>query len=216
MLLIFFAPLLIASIAAFLKGEAPASRDTWQYVNSIVHEIGGLSLLAYILSRSGRGWRDLGFQFTFGQLGVGVVLCVAFVMLAWFVYYILEAAQYSLFHTWIKPWDLSGVFGTTSAWVLVPFVLLNPWFEEGIVRGYVMTELRGLTGSSVVAVLGSTILQIGYHLYQGPVNAVMVGVGFLLLSVFYARTKKLLPVIVSHTAIDVISVLMFVYRAKGH
>jgi membrane protease YdiL (CAAX protease family) len=107
-------------------------------------------------------------------------------------------------------WD----HGPTAIWVWVPFILLNPWFEEVLVRGYVMTEVAELSGSAALAVFVSTAIQTGYHLYQGPVNTVIVGSCFLMLSLYYAKTRKLFPVIMAHTIMDVLAWIHLIYQ--GH
>ncbi len=49
----------------------------------------------------------------------------------------------------------------------IPFFLQNPFFEELIVRAYLMTEIGELTGSWLLAVLVSSLVQASYHLYYG-------------------------------------------------
>jgi len=51
--------------------------------------------------------------------------------------------------------------------VVIPFSLLNPFFEELIVRAYLMTEIMDLTGSAMLAIATSVLLQASYHLYYG-------------------------------------------------
>ncbi len=214
-LLVAIAPLWVSSFHAFLKGGTLTDRDTAHYMNAVVHEAAALCLLAYVLRRSRRGWKDIGLRVSIGQVGIGICLFIATSVLTAAGYYVLQYAHFAVFGAWARPWDLSGILGTTSLWVLVPFILLNPWFEESIVRGYLMTELQALTGSSLAAVLISTLLQAGYHLYQGTVNATMVGISFLVLSLYYLKTRELLPVIVAHTIMDAYAITMLLYRLSG-
>jgi membrane protease YdiL (CAAX protease family) len=71
------------------------------------------------------------------------------------------------------------------------------------VVGYLMTRLRQLGLSTVTIVACSAVLRGSYHLYQGfgafVGNAVM-GVVFAL---FFLRTKRVMPLIVAHTLLDV-------------
>jgi membrane protease YdiL (CAAX protease family) len=94
-----------------------------------------------------------------------------------------------------------------SVWWAVPVLILsavqNAVLEEVVVVGYLMTRLRDMTWSTAAIVATSAILRGSYHLYQGfgafVGNAVM-GVVFAL---FFLRTKRVLPLIVAHTILDV-------------
>jgi membrane protease YdiL (CAAX protease family) len=55
----------------------------------------------------------------------------------------------------------------------------------------------------VLAVLLSVALQFSYHLYYGWYGAASVSCSFLLFSLYYARTRKALPIVVAHGLIDV-------------
>jgi membrane protease YdiL (CAAX protease family) len=92
-------------------------------------------------------------------------------------------------------------------WWAVPVLILaaaqNAVVEEVIVVGYLMTRLRQMGLGTVAIVATSAVLRGSYHLYQGfgafVGNAVM-GVVFAL---FFLRTKRVMPLIVAHTLLDV-------------
>jgi membrane protease YdiL (CAAX protease family) len=94
-------------------------------------------------------------------------------------------------------------------WWAVPVLVLaaaeNAILEEFVVVGYLLTRLRQLGLSTVAAVATSALLRGSYHLYQGfgafLGNAVM-GVVFAL---FFLRTRRILPLVVAHTILDVVS-----------
>ena len=86
--------------------------------------------------------------------------------------------------------------------MMVPFLLLNPFFEELIVRAYLTTEIIELTGSSLLSVLGSVVVQTSYHLYYGWLGAISLSFLFLAFALYFARTRKALPLIVAHGAFD--------------
>jgi len=89
--------------------------------------------------------------------------------------------------------------------VLVFAAVQNAVLEEVVVVGYLMTRLRQMGQRFVPVILMSAILRGSYHLYQGigafVGNAVM-GVVFAL---FYARFRRVLPLIVAHTILDIVS-----------
>ena len=86
--------------------------------------------------------------------------------------------------------------------LLLLFLVLNPFCEELIVRGFLMREMFSLTGSKTVAVVVSVLFQTSYHLYQGVVPALLTALIFLLFSMFYIKTGNLTSVIVAHLVMD--------------
>nr|WP_205861604.1 CPBP family intramembrane glutamic endopeptidase [Planosporangium flavigriseum] len=95
------------------------------------------------------------------------------------------------------------------AWWAIPVLVLsaiqNAVLEEVVVVGYLLTRLRQLGWSTVTVVATSALLRGSYHLYQGfgafVGNAVM-GVVFAL---FFLRTRRVAPLIVAHTILDIVS-----------
>jgi membrane protease YdiL (CAAX protease family) len=96
-----------------------------------------------------------------------------------------------------------------NVWWAVPVLVLsaaqNAVLEEVVVVGYLVTRLRELGWRMAWVVATSALLRGSYHLYQGfgafVGNAVM-GVVFAL---FFRYTKRLLPLVIAHTLLDVVS-----------
>lgn len=96
-----------------------------------------------------------------------------------------------------------------NAWWAVPVLILsaieNAVLEEVIVVGYLMTRLKSMSVQVIWVVAASAVLRGSYHLYQGfgafVGNAVM-GVVFAL---FFLRFKRVIPLIVAHTILDIVS-----------
>ena len=96
-----------------------------------------------------------------------------------------------------------------SHWWTVPVLVLqalkNGLIEEVVVVGYLMTRLRQLRWPPW-AVLGcSAVLRGSYHLYQGfgPFlgNAVMG----LVFGEYFRRRGRVMPLVIAHTLLDVVS-----------
>nr|MDT0659953.1 CPBP family intramembrane glutamic endopeptidase [Micromonospora sp. DSM 115978] len=99
--------------------------------------------------------------------------------------------------------------GLPDLWWTVPVLILaatqNAILEEVIVVGYLMTRLREL-GWRVGAVLAtSALLRASYHLYQGFGAFVGNAIMGVVLGLFYLRTRRVLPLIIAHTLLDVIA-----------
>lgn len=96
-----------------------------------------------------------------------------------------------------------------ALWWAVPVLILsaiqNAVLEEVIVVGYLVTRLRQLRWRLPAVVATSAILRGSYHLYQGfggfIGNAVM-GVVFALV---YLKWRRIGPLIVAHTLLDVVA-----------
>jgi uncharacterized protein len=103
-------------------------------------------------------------------------------------------------------------------WWAIPVLVLsaieNAALEELVVVGYLLTRLRELGWATAAAVAASALLRGSYHLYQGfgafVGNAIM-GVVFAL---FFLRTRRILPLVVAHTILDVVSFVGYALLAN--
>ena len=167
----------------------------------IVHEGLSLFLLAYVLSRRKLGFRDLGLQWSRRDVIPSFVVTV----LAGLSYVagalLVQALHYELYGVIAQGPKANQFFSNPSIWAL-PFSLLNPFFEELIVRAYVMTEIKELTGSTLMAIVLSVVLQASYHLYYGWVGAISVAFPFMIFAIYYARSRRAVPLIVAHAVFD--------------
>ncbi|MCR8670196.1 CPBP family intramembrane glutamic endopeptidase [Agrococcus sp. HG114] len=92
-------------------------------------------------------------------------------------------------------------------WFTVPVLLLSALraglTEEVIVVGYLFDRLRRLGWGTWPIIVAAALLRGVYHLYQGvPALLGNVAMG-LLFGWLYARTGRLVPLIVAHVLIDV-------------
>jgi len=103
--------------------------------------------------------------------------------------------------------------GVTLSVLVVVQVVVNPFFEELIVRAYAMTEVLGLTGSGALAVLVSVGVQTFYHLYQGIPLALAHGATFSVFSLYYLKTRRIAPVVLAHLYRDLGGLTLSLLRA---
>ncbi len=172
----------------------------------IVQEITALLLLGYVLSRRGLSFTNLGFRWAARDAGIGLLLAglsyAAFVVGSIIIY----DAQYLIYGSSVTGHTANDFFAHPSV-AAIPFSLLNPFFEELIVRAYLMTEVVQLTGSSALAVFLSVAVQFSYHLYYGWAGAISLAFPFFTLALYYVRTRRALPVIVAHGFFDIYGLL---------
>ncbi len=93
-------------------------------------------------------------------------------------------------------------------WWTVPVLILsalqNAILEEVVVVGFVMTRLRQMGWNVWATIVTSALIRGSYHLYQGFGQALGNVVMGLVFGYFYTRTKRVLPLIVAHTIMDVV------------
>lgn len=105
--------------------------------------------------------------------------------------------------------------GLTAVWWTIPVLILaaakNGILEEVLVVGYLTERLERLGWSSAGIVITSAAIRASYHLYQGWAafaGNFLMGVIFM---IFYLRTRRLWPLILAHTLIDVVAFVGYAY-----
>lgn len=188
-------------ISIFMLNGAQYSRppDSTYRLSSIFQQTTSLLLLGYVLSRRKLRFRDIGLRWSIGDIGRGAGVWVLSWLAYYAGYYLIQAIAYTASPTSTsKPayhWDRPGYYA-------IPFLLLNPFFEELIVRAYLMTEVRELTGSPLLAIFVSVAVQTSYHLYYGWRGALSLAFTFMVFSIYYANTRRITPVILAHEVLD--------------
>jgi membrane protease YdiL (CAAX protease family) len=171
---------------------------------------GGLGL--YLLWRAGIGARRIGMDRTqpgrdvLWGLGLAAVIGIpglAFYLGTRALGLNLTVLPSTLGDTW---WRIPELIAAAAG---------NAWAEEVLVVGYLLTRLRQLGRGENTALLGSALLRGSYHLYQGfgafLGNAVM-GVIF---SLVFLRTRRVAPLIVAHTLLDVVAFVGYALLPKA-
>jgi membrane protease YdiL (CAAX protease family) len=194
---------ILSGIHLLLYGPSAAVQNSsFRSAQGIVQEVAALLLLGFVLARRGLRFANLGFRWSLREVGVGLLVTA------------MSYAAYEFGHTLVQSFHLlaygsfaagptgKDFFGHHTVLGIV-LSLLNPVFEELIVRAYLMTEVIELTGSSALAIALSVGVQFSYHLYYGWVGAISMSFLFLALALYYARSRCALPVIVAHGFFDV-------------
>ena len=171
------------------------------YTFTIIHMVLSLSLLAKVLSVRGISFHDLGITITWKYVLGGVALAFSGWILFGATHVLLRSILPVSYQHLLQPKNVCAVTNGFTMLLLL-FLVLNPFCEELIVRGFLMREMFSLTGSKTVAVVVSVLFQTSYHLYQGVVPALLTALIFLLFSMFYIKTGNLTSVIVAHLVMD--------------
>jgi CAAX amino terminal protease family. len=195
------------SFYVFLKGPGSFTQyPHFRWALGLTHEVVSLLLLAYVLSRRNLRLASLGFRWSAKDLLLGVPIAIGSYIAYAIGFFLVSLLHKTLFGSpAIAP--SARAFFSHPGPAIVPYVLLTPFFEELIVRAYLMTELQELTGSSALAVMASVLVQASYHLYYGWVGALSIGFMFLAFAIVFLKTRRALPVISAHGLIDIYGIL---------
>lgn len=96
-----------------------------------------------------------------------------------------------------------------AAWFTVPLLVLaaaqNAVLEEAIMVGYLFRRWGQAGWSTWRVIVTSAVIRGSYHLYQGFGGFVGNVVMGLLFGWLYTRTKRVMPLVVAHTILDVVA-----------
>jgi membrane protease YdiL (CAAX protease family) len=81
-------------------------------------------------------------------------------------------------------------------------------------RAYLMTEVLEISGKPWLAVVISVAVQSSIHIYQGWNNVFILSATFALFALYFAKTRRAMPVIAAHYLIDIWS--FWRYFAHSH
>lgn len=159
---------------------------------------GSLALLILRLN----GWHrsDLHLDFSFLDLGIGLLLFLGVMVWHFMAFNVVRgiAPESALLKG-------LGVSGNLSLPVILLVCVINPLFEEGILLGYVMKVMRP-QGFGVACGI-SVLLRLSTHLYQGPFAVITILPIGIIFSAFYWKSNKLWPVVFAHLVMDALPLL---------
>ena len=107
------------------------------------------------------------------------------------------------FNTEVQPANLTDQWWTIP--VLVAAAAMNGILEEVVMVGYLFTRWLQAGWSVGVVLVVSALVRGSYHLYQGFGRFVGNVVMGLILGAFWLKTRRLWPLIICHTLLDVAS-----------
>ncbi len=103
----------------------------------------------------------------------------------------------------VNPAGLGDHWWTVS--ILILAAAQNALLEEVVAVAYLTERLRELRWGVPAILAASALLRGSYHLYQGPGMAVGNVVMGLLFTGYYLRRRRVMPLVVAHTTLDVVA-----------
>jgi membrane protease YdiL (CAAX protease family) len=204
---------LIASTYHWFSGlPRSGNLESYRWWYGMSQEAGALILLWYVMQRHSERFSHLGLRWNWLDVALTPALWAA-CYAAYYLSYAIIGIYFSPFldsrmHSQVSTFLFSG--GVTAGMIL--FAVLNPFFEELIVRAFLITQLRKVGCNIGIAVAASVLVQVSYHFYQGTWIALSHVGDFLILSLYYAKTNRILAPILVHMIFDLWPTLYYLVR----
>jgi membrane protease YdiL (CAAX protease family) len=174
----------------------------------MVRDLALLFLVLYFVWRNGEGLEALGWKFAGRGSDVvsGIVLYVPITIGASLLDQALRDLGLSApSHPPSALIPGNGIAELLLAAVLVVIVALS---EESIFRGFLLLRFQTLTGSTVAAVLISSVIFSLGHGYEGTAGVITVGVLGVFLALIYLWRQNLVAPMVIHFLQDFVSIVV--------
>lgn len=178
------------------------------FVEELLGQAFLLLVVWQIVRLNGESWRD----FTEPPEKVDLFRSVGLAIAGYVACWAFSSALYTLVPRFSEMSDRPASLDQFRAPLTVGYVammVVNPHFEELIVRGYLQTRLRQAGFAGVSIVLTSTLLQAAYHIYQGLPAAIGLWGTFLFWGAYYHRTRRIWPVVGAHLIMDLAGALFY-------
>ena len=197
-----FSYAIAASTTSLVLGVRRLELNTSVAVRAGVFELALLGIVLLFLRARGWKWRRAGMEPSWPEIGFGLLLFIA--NLTWFYCTVMIAIRIvpSLANA-----DAFQFVVTASAAPLLFFIIVNSFFEEMIVSGYVISSMSNQ--GAALSITASTLIRRLYHLYQGPIAPLSILPMGLLFGWVYWRRRNLWPLITAHTMANVLGLLVF-------
>ena len=203
-----FAPLILISVATFLimlvVAIPPIVLSDVDINSLVIQEIAVLLPIGAFLHVRGWTLEGIGFRPELAGTIIGVGLAAAVFIAYCLAWELADSVFVEATGNQLTDW-----FGTfivlapdlgLSTVILVSIV--NPFFEETFVCGYLISFLKRKTSISTAINVG-VIIRVLYHTYQGPAGILYMIVVGLAFGHWYVRTGRLWPLFVAHACLDV-------------
>ena len=160
-------------------------------------------LALYLLSARGRSatrWLGLDLARPRRDLGIGLVLAAVVGLPGIGVYAAGRALGLNV--------EVQAA-GLEPYWWAIPILVLsavqNALLEEVVAVGYLVERLGQMRWGVPGILAASALLRGSYHLFQGPGMAVSNVAMGLLFTWYYLRRRRVMPLVIAHTALDVVA-----------
>ncbi len=203
-------PNFVRALYAFLHPDVLAQGGEHSQLGFVGHLLEQLFLLAVvwqIVRLNGESLRD----FTEPLVRIDVLRAIGLAIAGYAAYWAVVSTLSSVAPRFVTEWDrpksLDHMRAPLTAAYLA-YMIMNPHYEELIIRGFLQTRLAQAGFSSFSIVMASTLLQAGYHIYQGLPAALGLWAAFLFWGAYYRKHRRIWPVVGAHLIMDLMGALV--------
>jgi CAAX protease family protein len=196
-----FGLFLTTSLLVAFHLVGPLYQTSARLIRLVIFELAVMAILFPFLRLRGWSFEKIGLRPTLGDTGIGVLLLLASYA-AWFAVWI--ATVFISRQTAMNILASRVFVQHLPVAVSLAVGLVNPFFEEVFVCGYVMTALKR-RDNPWRAINASVGIRVVYHLYQGARGVLSIMPLGLIFGFWYARTGRLWPLIVAHCITDLMA-----------
>src|SRR5437763_8485735 len=197
-------PVLNAVLILIYSSTAPPGNPVstkMGVISALLHQFISLVTVAYVLRRQGRGIREIGFGFAWTDPLKGIALAIGGLLLSALLSFFVQKTGFLVAGSFAGYRDPRTIFTGFTPSLFLLYLTASSIFEETVVRGFLTTEMIGLARPIWLATLTSIVLQTSYHLYYGVAGALIVSGSFIVFALYFARSRRLLPVIIGHVCV---------------
>ena len=212
----FLAQAIVAAIYAAIGDPSPwQAAAPWWTVHGTLIDVGCLLLLLFLVRKEGIRLIDL-ISVSRNRIGRDLILGVGimFLFLAVFVGF-GTAIGFIIYGTIEIPTPFGSLPTVALLYSIIVFPIIWGITEQMTYNGYVFPRLEALSGRAWVAVL---VVAVGWALQhialpfqldvQFSLLRVLPAIPFAIIAILiYAKTRRLLPLIVAHWGVEVIAIV---------
>ncbi len=191
MVCFYYVPLLLYCWESYQNTAIGGSVVTEQ-VLFIANFFGTVPVLLLVIVLRGESWQK------FGLVTPRWILDSVLAIVVWTLATFFEAITPQLVFEEYLPYERVD-YGWRVFLLSVIGLLANSIVEEFFMRGYLITRLEELFGSSIVAVSISAVLFASYHVYQGPNQILPVLAMGVVYGIAFCIVRRLWPLVIAHT-----------------
>lgn len=163
------------------------------------------------LAYRGQSWSAIGLGRTSGirvlaGTLIAVPLCYAAVLIA--VPLFMSLIGMSMEDMMRERGEFFDMVPQMPRWLVPLVAVFVGLHEEALFRGFILSRLRALCGSTIAAVLISTLIFGILHAYQGMIGVVQTGTVGLVLAVVAVRSRSIWPAILAHGIFNTIGLTL--------
>lgn len=206
--LIAIVPSIFGAFVALFNSASPGSfRSNLGLVSGFLREGSSFLLVIYVLARRRCNLRAIGWDFEWIDVLSGLSLAFCAFMVTGFLGSLIRGVGGAI---GIVPEmrDPRVIFAGLSPSLMFLYAISSSIFEETVVRAYVTTELISLAWPVWLSTLASIVLQTSYHVYYGVAGALEISGTFIVFGLYFAKSRKLMPIILGHLFVDLVSLAL--------